>query len=508
MSEQPDTQSSPLFDVEILRRHFDADWLKSIITDVMAQHEAGEKTHFYDQLPAPEALGTDEALKAAIPHLSSNQQLRDKVLSVLNELREADQLKPIVHGAGRDISAVVAWNRFVENGTDGFRDHQIGSLLTTPLPEALNSAIFLASFRSIQSIRKRHGAGARDAVRVPLTPDMVDEVVSACVAGVYSVASGKSVLSLSTSSINCPKTDVILQWAKDRLLDPALGRWELRKGSKGNVHAFALAEQYDPPKPIRHVQMKCTSGIILMADWFRIPGFKEGVLGGLEEDYEVPSINSDAGVDLRTRDHFERLGLVRVHTTNSYPSVIRDGDLIRVGRYDDEHDYLWHEDPQNPGNDIRNPAHAAEVEQLGNVCCDLWDVTFADRDVLADILLDGARIIAENGNLDGDGNELTGLASSREEAFDLLDKYVEKHTSTCIEVPPGQTLHLYMATGRDVSRFDQHFSSADVAVRPYIEDMFILSGTELDVDPEQVDEPGWKQGGNVSCEKGGPSCEF
>ncbi|RMJ18562.1 hypothetical protein PHISP_08828, partial [Aspergillus sp. HF37] len=50
-----------------------------------------------------------------------------------------------------------------------------------------------------------------------------------------------------------------------------------------------------------------------MADWFRIPGFNEGVR---DPEDEYRSINSDQGIDERTRDHFERLGLMRIHTTN------------------------------------------------------------------------------------------------------------------------------------------------------------------------------------------------
>jgi hypothetical protein len=518
MTQADHKQTDPLFDVEILHRHIHSEWLKSAIIETMKKHEAGEKTHFYDTVPDPSDLGTDVALREAIPHAANHEELRAKIEAILVDIRETGHLKPIVHGAGRGIRAVEAWNKFVEQGMDALERHEVSSLLNTPLPSAIGGGIFMSSLRKIGDLRADRGFDRRTGFKgikqrsekqqsIPLEPGMIDEVVAAGVRGMEDAVSREGSDMHRAESVTCAKTDQILSWATGHLLDPILGKWEMKEVDGKENMIFSPAEDYEARKPLRHVPVKFPSGTILMADWFRIPGFNEGVRGGIEEDYSGPSINSDLGVDLRTQDHFERLGLMRVHATNSYPAVCRDADMIRVGRYDEDHDYLWKEDPDDPMNMIMRQDRVAEVDTIGRVCCDLWDINFADREVLADILVEGARILAENGNLDSFGDKVKTAPATREEALSLLDKYVEDNSVTRIDVAPGETLHLYMATGRDVGNFDLYFSSPDVQVRPYLEDMFILSSTELQIDPALVDEPDWAQGGRVQPEED-PSCGF
>lgn len=117
-----------------------------------------------------------------------------------------------------------------------------------------------------------------------------------------------------------------------------------------------------------------------MADWFRIEGFSEGVEAAMDPD--APDISSHMGVDLRTQACFEELGLMRIHATNCAPSVLRDGAVIRVAQVSEDDD-----DDEDAG--IQGADH------VGRICCDLWDVTFADREILIDIIVAGREILAK-----------------------------------------------------------------------------------------------------------------
>jgi hypothetical protein len=211
----------------------------------------------------------------------------------------------------------------------------------------------------------------------------------------------------------------------------------------------------DIPKPIRQVEITLPSGILMMADWFRIPGFTEGVG---KDDYSKPSINSDLGIDERTRDHYERLGLMRIHTGNCVPNLIKDGEAIRVGYFDEDHEAFWTEDGER--------CEVAMPEMAGRVCCDLWDVTFADREILIDILMAGAAAIEANGGIGDRDREVTGYPTSRERAGEMLDAYVKEHDLPRLEYAPGQALQITMASGHGTMVFCDKFNSPDVADWP------------------------------------------
>ncbi|MFG6084266.1 hypothetical protein ACEUZ9_000771 [Paracoccus litorisediminis] len=502
-----DPPRAPLFDLEILRRHFTAKWLEGSIRETMALHENGGKRDFHDRVPGAEELGTDEALKRAIPHLHREGDLTAKMLAVMSELRDLGLLKKIPNGSERGVSVAVEWNAFVDRGMEGEPKYGWRSIFSAPLPSEIGQSIFSAAYELIGEVRKVKGlnssAGNGPTERVgdkslmPCSAELVEGVAKHAISMMESAVCGTMrLVTIGASDITCPKTDKRLDWAEDRLLDPELGTWHYpERGSKGKSR-FELLQPYQAPKPIRHVEIKSPSGVIYMADWFRIPGFNEGIG---KDDRSGPSINSDEGVDLRTRDHFERLGLMRVHTTNCVPAVMRDGGVIRVGRFYEDHDDLWIEDPSHPDGMI--PSEVRRPEEIGRVCCDLWDVTFADREILADILMAGSAVITANGGKDRRGRPVSGIAATREEAFDLLDAYAADRTVTRIVFEPGQSLHVYLATGQEVEAFAEHFHSPDLGQKPWIEDMFILSERPLVVDPDLVDEADWSWPERYACQE-------
>lgn len=492
----------PLFDVEILRRHIYADWLRSLITRNMAIHEAGGKLHFHDRPPTADEFGTDKALQDAMPHAANSTVLQEKIADILCDLQAAGLLKAVPHGADRNVREAVEWNALVAGGRDGVSEYGWHAVIDTPLGRAIGETVWTAGYDAIRAAREAVGldrnpadepsgrTGVKSLMRC--SDELIDHVVKVCIAQMEGCATGVlRFFQIGGDAPYCPKTDARLSWAEGRLLDPALGKWDHGtydpETKKRTPARFDLLEAFDGPKPIRHVELKAPSGTILMADWFRIPGFNEGI-ADLNE-FKRPSINSDRGVDERTQDHYERLGLLRVHTTNCYPRVSRDGDLIRVGHFDEDHEDLWVEDPNAEyGQRFLDEKVPAEV---GRVCCDLWDVTFADREILADILVAGGEAIAANGGFGDRDMEVKGAALTREEAFALLDAYAKEHDVVRLDFEPGASLHVYMATGSRVERFHEHFFSVDVQRHEWMEDMFLLSPEPLQVSADLVDETDW-----------------
>ncbi|WP_027234396.1 hypothetical protein [Leisingera caerulea] len=496
-----DPPREPLFDVEILRRHITADWLKARINEAMAIHEAGEKTHFYDRPPTAAELGTDEALERALPHPANHKALQEKIADILCDLQAEGLLNPIPHGADRNVREAVEWNGLVAHGREGVSQYGWRDVMNTPMARAIGETIWSGGYDAIREAREAAGFDRNSADKpsdrvagkalMECNNALIDKVVASCIAKMEGCATGVlRYFQIGGDAPWCPKTDARLNWVEGELLSPALGVWHHggwnADKSKRTPSRFELIGPFDGPKPIRHVEFKSPSGTILIADWFRIPGFNEGV----KDDAVLgPSINSALGVDNRTQDHYERLGLLRVHTTNSSPRVSRDGDLIRIGYFDEDSEDLWVDDPDA---EYGQRFLAEKVpDEIGRVCCDLWDVTFADREILADILVAGGEAIAANGGIGDRGREVEGAPLTREEALALLDAYEKEHDVVRLEVEPGASLHLYMATGNRVSQFHEHFRSPDVSRHDWLEDMFILSPRALNVAAELVDAADW-----------------
>jgi len=420
------------FDEAIVRRHFPASWLEAEITGKLG------------------AQFTDEALRKAIPH-PSRPEMSERILGFLEEIRALGVLQPMTAGPDRGIREAQAWNSFVADGREGLG--QGGhALMRTPLPKA----IWLTLMEGAQDLA-REGRRSRKlgwGEPVLMEGGVLPALAQKSEDQLALVASGQRQI-LAIDTIPCPKTDAYFSWAEGSLFAPVLGEHD----DKG---VFQPIAPFEAPKPLRHLAFTLPSGVLLAADWFRLPGFTEAVE---QDEGTSPSINSDLGVDLRTKDHFERLGLLRVHTTNCVPALVQDGDAVRVGHFNDEDDAFYTEEGE------RNEVPLPEV--VGRVCCDLWDVTFSDREILIDLLEKG------------------GQFPDREAAAAALDAYADAGDVARLIFEPGSTLHLYMATGGEVSLFAETFRSPDLSDWPGMEDMFVLSTKALSVDPALVEEVDW-----------------
>lgn len=486
-----------LFDVEILRRHVDAGWLKARIGETLDALNAGAHSIGRHLTLSTAEVGTDRALLRAIIHLGQGTDLTEKVRGILFDLQAEGVLQAIPHGADRDLPQVLAWNKLVDQGRAGITKVDAQALDRTPLVAVAVGTLCTGGLEAIRKAREAAGivafperSSGFEPRYLPCDEDLVEAVISASMLRLEEWVGGARPGFMMTNTIKCGKTDEMLSWADDRLLDPVLGVWrDLGPDpdtGRPRPSSFEPIGAFTPAKPLRHLEVTVPSGVLLMADWFRIPGFNEGV----NYDWSsYPSIGSDRGVDARTQDHYERLGLLRIHTTNCVPGVHRDGDLFRVGSLNEDHEDLWIPDATAEyGERFRSEL---VPEEIGRVCCDLWDVTFADREILADILVAGGERIAANGGIGENGREVLGAPRTREEALALLDAYEKANTVTRITLEEGSKLHLYMATGSEVEEFQARFCSPDVTRHEWLDDMFILSSRPLDVPDALLEDADW-----------------
>lgn len=481
----PRPLADPLFDPAIIVRHIPASFILACMQEAL-----GESF-------------TDDGVRAAVPHPMSGgggrrnvehgEAMSQRIVNILEELRELDLLKPIPHGADRGIREAVEWNSFVERGREGISEYGMYSLMRCPLPTAIAQGAWEGAYETLRELREargfdRHaGVYAKDKVGpkadMPMTRADLPAIAEAAARQACLKGSGRKPHVMVGQTITCQKTDARIEWKEEAFLAPSLGIWHYPEWGKPGRSRFEDLEPWIAPKTMRHVEITLPSGVLMMADWFRIPGFNEGVADP-EESYR--SINSDAGIDERTRDHFERLGLMRIHTTNCVPNLVKDGDAIRVGWLDEDHDSFWTEDGKR--KDVELP------ESLGNICCDLWDATFADREILIDILVAGGEKIVASGGKDRHGEEIKGYVTTREGAAALLDAYDGHGYVRRIEFEPGTKLQVYMATGHGSQEFHEKFRSPDLSDWEFMEEMFILSTKKLEIDPEivqQVEEADW-----------------
>lgn len=478
--------ADPLFDPEIIARHIPPRFILACMKAAL-----GEEF-------------TDDAVSAAVPHPMSGggsrrnvehgKAMATRILMILEELRDQGLLQPIPHGADRQVGEAVEWNGFVEQGRAGISEYGLNCLMRAPLPMAIAQGAWEGAYDHLKALRVARGfemhAGHSASEKVgakadmPMTAEDLPAIAEAAASAAERVGTGMQRHVMIGRDITCRKTDARLAWKEGALLAPSLGIWHYPEwGAKGRAR-FEDLGPWEAPKPMRHLEITLPSGVLMMADWFRIRGFNEGVK---DPEDEYRSINSDQGIDERTRDHFERLGLMRIHTTNCMPNLVRDGDAIRVGWLDEDHDSLWTEDGTR--TEVELP------ETLGNICCDLWDATFADREILIDILVAGGEKLAANDGKDDCDRVVAGYATSRDEAAALLDAYAaeERHVRR-LDFEPGTALHVYMATGHGAQAFGEKFRSADLSEWDFMDELFIISTKELEIDPEiagQVENADW-----------------
>jgi hypothetical protein len=225
----------------------------------------------------------------------------------------------------------------------------------------------------------------------------------------------------------------------------------------------------EAPKSVRHLELSLPSGVLCMADWFRIKGFKEGLqaLIGGDDHYEI---NYATGLDARARDYFEKAGLAIVQVGNTSPHAYADTPGVwRMGHVDEDHEAFWTEEGERRDG-------AQPPQEAWRTCTDLWANTFADREVILDILMASKRY------------------PDRSDARAALDAYAEEYGVSMVNLGVDH-LHLYVPTGYGVRKggFNDVFRAEELKVAEWREDAYVLSAAPLTVDPELLEACDWRE---------------
>lgn len=155
-------------------------------------------------------------------------------------------------------------------------------------------------------------------------------------------------------------------------------------------------------KEVVSLNVDFPTGELLMADWFRIPGFTEAVeYKGADKYSQERSINHASGRILATKENLENFNFISISVGNSSPRIFQSGNNLAFGSVDEDKE-----------DDI------GKYKEVGYVCTDLWAVTIIDKKVLIEI-------IAKTNNEDIDI------------ATELVNKYIKEESVNKVNVKPG-----------------------------------------------------------------------
>jgi hypothetical protein len=434
-----------------------------------------------------ETYMTDEILSGLVEDMSSDlidglvpaysdfdraKAYNDKVseisMNFMNALRDAGYCKPCPNNGSREVSSMTAWNVWMEGGFDKEDLPFETEILRHALREApafkVIDSVFLRASREIEKrIQKEESSHKPESGCIPAS--RIPEIFE---------LSRTALLELF------PREDdpMTLAWSENLRSSDDGTRYVLAGSFLTPELALLPDSSLDDPQPVppldvpaylRHMEIPMPSGVLVMADWFRIEGFKEGLLAlGCKDDYDI---NTAKGLDERARDYFEKAGICIVQVGNTSPSAILQEDGIwRMGYFDEDHERFWTEDGE--------PSDAVQPDIPWKTCTDLWANTFADRETVISVLM------------------ASDIYADRDEAAEVLDTYIEKSYG-CSSVDLGVTgLHLYSPTGAGIHKgnFNTLFTADEIDKSEWIEDYYVLSAHDLSVDPALIDEENW-----ISC---------
>lgn len=437
----------------------------------------------FDQVVTPDRLAVlKEGITFPIDKdaLSSHRRneiyhARDNALDLISrDLMDLARAEGMVAGCpnshNRGIHQMESWNRWVR-GEDLEGDSFAAMYLQmTPgfmlLEEALTSASVDVEMEMERALSPTGEVDYEDRVSFSLTEADVDREIALTLqlAREAFVAGETDITSIRNDAVTCNVTGERMRVAGEYLA-PVLMQHD--KSYKlvpvGIVSAPAVA---------RHLEMSLPSGQLVMADWLRIPGFKEA-MDDLSGEEDTPDgffdVNSGKGVDDQQKAYFERAGLAYVSVGNSSPYGYETAPGIwRMGHAWDDDDRFWIDGKENP--DCPPP------KENWRTCTDLWANVFADREVVVDILMH------------------SGQYADRAAADAALLAYVEETYGAHIIEIGSDKLHLYSPTGpttKDEGGFAEAFRAEELEEGDWWDDKYILSTQPLTVAPGVLEECDW-----------------
>lgn len=432
---------------DLVMRHVTDEKLSILLGDISGKSITG-------MMPAHD----DRERRARFDHA-----LREAAIAMMIDLREAGLLAPCPNNGPREVSPLKAWNAFLEGKLD--KDQEKASLNDRMMRQRLMRAPAFALLEkimisaSVDLSSEMRGLTKDGNIPISRIPDLF-----------------ASIREMTVDSFSTEDPHTLL-----------LGHEGLRGNSDGSqyqlagsflkpVLAMPSASLHDAPVPlppleepkyIRHLELDMPSGVLVIADWFRIKGFNEGLKALIERD-DDHDLNTSAGLDARARDYFEKAGLGIVQVGNTSPDCYSGGDgIFRMGRFDEDHEDFWTENGEP--SDLECPT------RIFSTCTDLWANSFCDREAAISIL------------------EASGEYATRLAASEALESYVsETYGASQIDLETD-TLHLYVPTGPGLHKgnFHQIFRADEIEQTEWMQDQYILSTKPLSVDPALLEDCDW-----------------
>lgn len=192
------------------------------------------------------------------------------------------------------------------------------------------------------------------------------------------------------------------------------------------------AESREAGNNILHTSVTFPSGHLLVADWFRIDAFN-----ALVKKNDLPTLNSQAGIEAQVRHYAENFDFISVFVGNTCPTVFTSATQLVVG-----HEF----------ENVDSRQYAPRFK----VCTDLWWTTVIDKKTLISHL-----------------TKATGT-----DATSMVEAYLEDNDVAEVHVPPG-TYHLYF--DNDDATFREKFAASGIDLTGIDEPYCIISRNELEL---------------------------
>lgn len=366
---------------------------------------------------------------------------------LMEEMRAEGLLAPCPNNGPRDVAGITAWNAWLADEIDAGDACARIDLERSPAFAVLSGKIVRASVELTQS----GDAG----------PDAATRAIDSAIESARSTFIAAHDPFGFSPEMRCQVTGEHLHLVGS-FYAPVLGRYEA-----GHMDPIAVPP-IEAPKPVLHLEIALPSGRLAMADWFRVPGFREGLATLCSEPAGGYEINSQAGLDARMQDCFQKAGIVIVQVGNSSPEAYPDGDgLWRMGRVDEDDDRFWDDDGE--------PVEGGPPEPAWRTCTDLWANTFAAPERIVAVMM------------------ASGMYGGQSEAEDVLTRYCEETHGAGIVNLGIDRLHVYAPTGYAVHAevFSTAFQAAEIERRDWQEDAYVLSAKPLSVSPDILLEHDW-----------------
>lgn len=356
MDKPAPTPFAELYPLAVYQSIADAAWWRSNEFDTRRRtDQAGGAT--FDRQAYNAALAADAAdTKRVDEHKKVFTQAVERHLA---NLLEIGALTPMTGLKGREVGMASAWNAMVAREPADYARRWLFDAF---------ERLFVDEF--VRMDWDKYGRARQDdhvpGHHQPPTPDQVVKAWS----GICSrMDEGTSEEYVNGLSIECND-----QRTGDRC-EIHFAKWQPTLMVRNAKHRLEPAKDVAKAELVS-ADFPVPTGTLLLTDYLRVEGFKEGVTFGRDREYQDLSLSSADGRDARIRAHAEEHGVAYTQTANTSVAVhrhVKTGRLMITRR--------WYDDAK--GNEMREDERGVAIVRgwtsVGSFSCDMWRIMAFDR---------------------------------------------------------------------------------------------------------------------------------